>query len=328
MSGGRSCRSPRVRTSCFRTVACVASMTTCWSAAVSCAVTSRSWRLRRKWPGELAPDRQSGHGINAGTGVRCQVARFGGRPSDLPYALLGRRAQRRYAVLPAGAPSPMPAPRILGNTGPMGDDSGRRGRAIRLTDRLGERGVLDQLIDAVRAGGSGVLVVRGEPGVGKSVLLDYLAGRASGCRPATRAMCCCLSCWRCSLVISGLPSRLYGAYQREWVFSSLTPTMIFAVYALAALLVVGRLSDSIGRKPESARRRKASRAGRMPVPRGRIQGRSGGLHGPVTATTMRAWSLPCSWSRQLLLSGGWSGIRGGGPSRRWSSGWCSWRCCW
>jgi DNA-binding CsgD family transcriptional regulator len=49
-------------------------------------------------------------------------------------------------------------------------------------DRLGERGVLDQLIDAVRAGGSEVLVVRGEPGVGKSVLLDYLAGRASGCR--------------------------------------------------------------------------------------------------------------------------------------------------
>jgi MFS family permease len=71
------------------------------------------------------------------------------------------------------------------------------------------------------------------------------------------------------LAISGLPSRLYGAYQREWVFSSLTLTMIFAVYALAALLVVGRLSDSIGRKPGSARRRrKASRAGRMPVPRG------------------------------------------------------------
>jgi ABC-type transporter Mla maintaining outer membrane lipid asymmetry ATPase subunit MlaF len=62
----------------------------------------------------------------------------------------------------------------------MGDDSRRRGRAIGLTDRLGERGVLDQLIDGVRAGGSEVLVVRGEPGVGKSVLLDYLAGRASG----------------------------------------------------------------------------------------------------------------------------------------------------
>ena len=54
------------------------------------------------------------------------------------------------------------------------------------------------------------------------------------------------------LAISGLPSPLYGAYQREWGFSSLTLTVIFAVYALAALaalLVVGRLSDSIGRKP-------------------------------------------------------------------------------
>ena len=64
----------------------------------------------------------------------------------------------------------------------MGDDSRRRGRAIPLTDRLDERGVLDQLIDAVRAGGSRVLVVRGEPGVGKSALLEYLAGHAAGCR--------------------------------------------------------------------------------------------------------------------------------------------------
>jgi len=54
------------------------------------------------------------------------------------------------------------------------------------------------------------------------------------------------------LAISGLPSPLYGTYQREWRFSSLTLTVIFAVYALAALaalLVAGRLSDSIGRKP-------------------------------------------------------------------------------
>ena len=64
----------------------------------------------------------------------------------------------------------------------MGEDPRWRGRASGLTDRRGERGVLDQLIDAVRAGGSRVLVVRGEPGVGKSALLDYLAGRASECR--------------------------------------------------------------------------------------------------------------------------------------------------
>ena len=66
----------------------------------------------------------------------------------------------------------------------MGEDSGLQGRAGALTDRRGERGVLDQLIDAVRAGGSRVLVVRGEPGVGKSALLEYLAGRAAGCRVA------------------------------------------------------------------------------------------------------------------------------------------------
>src|SRR3984885_9400935 len=64
----------------------------------------------------------------------------------------------------------------------MGEDSRRRGGASGLTDRRGERGVLDQLISAVRAGGSRVLVVRGEPGVGKSALLEYLAGRAAGCR--------------------------------------------------------------------------------------------------------------------------------------------------
>jgi DNA-binding CsgD family transcriptional regulator len=71
---------------------------------------------------------------------------------------------------------------MLGSAGRMGGDSLVRGRAAGLTGRRGERGVLDQLIDAVRAGGSRVLVVRGEPGVGKSALLEYLAGRAAGCR--------------------------------------------------------------------------------------------------------------------------------------------------
>ena len=56
--------------------------------------------------------------------------------------------------------------------------------ATRLTDRDGERGALDRLVDAVRAGESRVLVVRGDPGVGKTVLLNYLAERAGGCRVA------------------------------------------------------------------------------------------------------------------------------------------------
>src|SRR5215472_1511984 len=53
-----------------------------------------------------------------------------------------------------------------------------------LRGRGSECGALDRLIEAVRAGASRVLVVRGEPGVGKTALLDYLAGRASGCRVA------------------------------------------------------------------------------------------------------------------------------------------------
>jgi hypothetical protein len=44
--------------------------------------------------------------------------------------------------------------------------------------------VLDQLIEAVRAGEGRALVMRGEPGVGKTALLDYLAEHASGCRVA------------------------------------------------------------------------------------------------------------------------------------------------
>jgi transposase len=64
----------------------------------------------------------------------------------------------------------------------MGEDSRLRGLAMRLVDRHSERGVLDHLINAVREGGSRVLVVRGEPGVGKSALLDYLAGHAPTCR--------------------------------------------------------------------------------------------------------------------------------------------------
>jgi DNA-binding CsgD family transcriptional regulator len=48
--------------------------------------------------------------------------------------------------------------------------------------RRAECVVLDGVVDEVRSGRSAVLVVRGEPGVGKSVLLDYLVDRASGCR--------------------------------------------------------------------------------------------------------------------------------------------------
>jgi DNA-binding CsgD family transcriptional regulator len=57
-----------------------------------------------------------------------------------------------------------------------------RGRAPVLRGRRSECGELDRLIEAVQAGASRVLVVRGESGVGKTALLDHLAGHAPACR--------------------------------------------------------------------------------------------------------------------------------------------------
>jgi Major Facilitator Superfamily len=54
------------------------------------------------------------------------------------------------------------------------------------------------------------------------------------------------------LAASAAPTPLYAIYQRMWGFSPITITIVFGVYAvavLAALLTLGRLSDSIGRRP-------------------------------------------------------------------------------
>jgi DNA-binding CsgD family transcriptional regulator len=48
-----------------------------------------------------------------------------------------------------------------------------------LRDRTSECATLDRLLEAVRTGESQALVVRGEPGVGKTALLDHMVGRAS-----------------------------------------------------------------------------------------------------------------------------------------------------
>jgi AAA ATPase domain len=56
-----------------------------------------------------------------------------------------------------------------------------------LVGRRGECAVLDQLLRVVRSGRSSVLVLRGEPGIGKTALLGYLLERASGCRIARAA---------------------------------------------------------------------------------------------------------------------------------------------
>src|SRR5215472_16086823 len=55
------------------------------------------------------------------------------------------------------------------------------GRFVEFVGRRRERSVLDGLIHAVRGGESRALVVAGDPGIGKTALLDYVAGHARGC---------------------------------------------------------------------------------------------------------------------------------------------------
>jgi MFS family permease len=54
------------------------------------------------------------------------------------------------------------------------------------------------------------------------------------------------------LAASSAPTPLYSVFEAEWGFSPITITVVFGVYAvavLAALLVVGSLSDHVGRRP-------------------------------------------------------------------------------
>ncbi len=53
-----------------------------------------------------------------------------------------------------------------------------------MLDRRSERDTLDGLVARVRVGQSGVLVLRGEAGIGKTALLEHLAAAAEGCRIA------------------------------------------------------------------------------------------------------------------------------------------------
>ena len=54
------------------------------------------------------------------------------------------------------------------------------------------------------------------------------------------------------MAASSAPSPLYVVYQHEWGFSAATLTIVFAAYVLglvASLLVIGALSDHVGRRP-------------------------------------------------------------------------------
>lgn len=75
----------------------------------------------------------------------------------------------------------------------------------------------------------------------------------SGAQSATRQ-----SLWLNAIILvaflaaSSAPTPLYRLYQQQWGFSATVLTMVFAAYSLAlllSLLVTGRISDHIGRRP-------------------------------------------------------------------------------
>src|SRR6266436_3012492 len=61
--------------------------------------------------------------------------------------------------------------------------AGKTGTAsVQLVDRTREMAALDALLEAVRLGMSGKLIVRGEPGIGKTALLEHAVAAASDFR--------------------------------------------------------------------------------------------------------------------------------------------------
>jgi MFS family permease len=70
--------------------------------------------------------------------------------------------------------------------------------------------------------------------------------------PATVAYALVAAIIGLALFASGTPSPLYGIYRQLWGFSPLILTLVYATYAfgvLAALILAGRVSDDVGRRP-------------------------------------------------------------------------------
>jgi DNA-binding CsgD family transcriptional regulator len=135
------------------------------------------------------------------------------------------------------------------------EDSRLRRQTAELTDRLDERGVLDRLIHAVRAGESRVLVLHGDAGIGKTVLLDYLARRAAGCRVA-RAVGVQSEMELAFAGLHQLLARMLGHLEGVPVPQADAMRTAFGLSAgpppdrfLVGLAVLGLLSEAAGQQP-------------------------------------------------------------------------------
>ena len=129
------------------------------------------------------------------------------------------------------------------------------GRArAELSGRRGECDALERLAEAVRGGESRALVVHGEAGVGKTALLDYLAGHAPGCRMAratassrrwsSRSPRCISSAGR-ARPVDGLPAPQRDALRTAFGMSSGPAPDRF----LIGLAVLSLLSERAERQP-------------------------------------------------------------------------------
>lgn len=81
---------------------------------------------------------------------------------------------------------------------------------------------------------------------------DAIAEASPAVQPQRWAYPLVLTLTALALGVSGLPAPLYRIYEETWHLSPLATTVVFAVYAFAALgavLVSGRISDVVGRKP-------------------------------------------------------------------------------
>lgn len=86
----------------------------------------------------------------------------------------------------------------------------------------------------------------------RSIPISIPALPALPALPAAAAFYLLASITASFLAGSSAPTPLYRIYQAAWGFSPATVTVVFGIYALAvlaALLVAGRLSDHIGRRP-------------------------------------------------------------------------------
>jgi DNA-binding CsgD family transcriptional regulator len=126
---------------------------------------------------------------------------------------------------------------------------------LKLIGRGPECSVLKQLIEALRSGQSRALVIHGEAGVGKTALLDYVAGRASGCRVARAAgveseMELAFAglhqlCGPMLDLLDGLPAPQRDALRTAFGISAGPPPDRF----LVALAVLSLLSDVADERP-------------------------------------------------------------------------------